>query len=119
MKIEGVASAEALQLAIRTLGGTVAWPDGKRPAKDAAIEVEIDKDDAYDALDASGFIDLRDFRFPEIENAADVGDFVTACAARDRLVAAALVPRVFALPANRTACERALATPVVATGASA
>jgi hypothetical protein len=106
MIVDAIVRGNELQEAIERLGGTVTWPAEASRNKATRLEVEVDNEEAFEALPSRWFENEnveQDFAEPWV-----VGDFVSACTRGDRPLAEALVGRVFFTDRNQLAVIGAL-----------
>lgn len=92
MNIDAEADAADLAASIEQLGGQVSWPEGKVPTNSAKLLVDVDDEDAYEALPPEyHFDDDIAWSQPEPD---DLRDFIGACVTGDRTIAVALLSRL-------------------------
>ena len=107
MIVNATTSSQELQRALEELGAVVTWPAEATRTKAAKLEVEVDDDDAWEALPSRYYHD-DDVDQTDPAEPWDVGDFVAACTLGDRSMALALADRVFVTDRNRSAVASVL-----------
>ena len=77
MRVMASIAREALEDAVRALGGDLAWPDSVNRPQTLNLKVEIDESDAWERL--SQFVDIPRSEF----DLRDLGDFAGAMVGGD------------------------------------
>ncbi|HEX8300392.1 hypothetical protein [Sphingomonas sp.] len=102
MRVMASIAREALEDAVRALGGDLAWPDSVNRPQTLNLKVEIDESDAWERL--SQFVDIPRSEF----DLRDLGDFAGAMVGGDTATALCLVPRLFEFSCEQEVVEASI-----------